>query len=299
MTPRQLRRAAERRTRKQERKAVDGFVFSPEDAAASPIAASPLPCPEPPLQAPEPPARSAERSDLPDLSSANISPAQLAANRANAQLSCGPKTPDGKAISSLNAVKTALTGRTVLLPSDDAARYENHIHDYLKELQPVGFREQALVQALADTAWRLDRIPALEMAIYAQGRIQFAKQFESEEPAVQPGLIELHTYLAYEKQLRNLQLQEMRLRRQREKDTAELRRLQQERTRKEKENLQTAAGFYLTAKQDCQPFDPAEYGFDFSVEDIESYLKGVRAARLFNVSLKQEREHAKPRTAAA
>ena len=51
------------------------------------------------------------------------SPKQLAANQANSQLSTGPKTPEGKATSSLNAVKTGLTGRTVLLPGDDAAAY--------------------------------------------------------------------------------------------------------------------------------------------------------------------------------
>jgi hypothetical protein len=50
-----------------------------------------------------------------------ISEAQLAANnRANAQLSTGPRTEAGKRIASLKAVKTALAGRTVLLPTDDA-----------------------------------------------------------------------------------------------------------------------------------------------------------------------------------
>src|SRR4051812_41110289 len=42
---------------------------------------------------------------------------RLAANRANARRS----TEAGKATSSLNAVKTGLTGRTVLLPHEDAA----------------------------------------------------------------------------------------------------------------------------------------------------------------------------------
>ncbi len=279
MTPRQVRRAAERKANKAARKAANGFVFSPEDAPTSEAADSSNVISE-------------TLAALPPISSS-----QLAANRANSQLSTGPQTSEGKAKSSLNAVKTALTGRTVLLPSDDAAIYENHIRDYFKELQPIGLREHSLVQALADTAWRLDRIPALEMAIYAQGHVQFAKQFEAENPAVRPGLIELHTYLAYEKQLRNLQLQEMRLRRQREKDTADLRQLQQERIQREKENLQTAAGLYTTAKRDHMPFDPAEYGFDFSVADVEDYLKGARAAHLLNESLKQEREQAKHQVA--
>jgi hypothetical protein len=296
MTPRQLRRAAERKTQKQERKAANGFVSSPENAQ---ITQPPLEAPGPTLQAPEAPARSPERSDGSDASPANISPSQLAANRANSQLSTGPKTSEGKAKSSLNAVKTALTGRTVLLPSDDAASYENHLRNFFKELCPMGLREHAIVQALADNAWRLDRIPALEMAIYAQGRIQFAKQFDDEEPALRSGLIELHTFLAYEKQLRNLQLQEARLRRQREQDTAELRVLQQERNTREKDQLDIAAKLYTAAKHDDKPFDPAGLGFDFSVEDVESYLQGVRAAHLYNATLKQEREHVRLHGAAA
>jgi len=43
-----------------------------------------------------------------------ISEARLAANQANAQLSTGPTSVTGKAASSLNALKTGLTGRTVL-----------------------------------------------------------------------------------------------------------------------------------------------------------------------------------------
>jgi len=49
------------------------------------------------------------------------SAAQIAANKNNAQQSTGPVSAAGKAKSSLNAVKTGLTGRTVLLPGDDAA----------------------------------------------------------------------------------------------------------------------------------------------------------------------------------
>ena len=93
--------------------------------------------------------------------------AQIDANRTNAQLSTGPTSAAGKAKSSLNAIKTGLTGRTVLLPSDDAALYEAHVMEFMKRLGPIGDDEQNLVQSLADTEWRLLRIPALEMAFMA------------------------------------------------------------------------------------------------------------------------------------
>ena len=75
--------------------------------------------------------------------------AQLSANKANAQLSTGPTSPEGKAKSSLNAVKTGLTGRTVLLPSDDAAAYEQHLARFIAEWKPATEPEKALVQSIA------------------------------------------------------------------------------------------------------------------------------------------------------
>ena len=208
-----------------------------------------------------------------------LSPAQLAANRANAQLSTGPNTSEGKSKSCLNAVKTALTGRTVLLPSDDVAAYESHVRGFEEEFQPVGPRECELVQSIADIWWRMRRAVALQMAIFARGQMEFAGQFEDHDPAARRALIEVHTFLTYEKQLRNLQLQEARLSRRREKETAELRELQQDRKAKKREQLDLASKLYLAAQQDHTPFDPAANGFDFSTAQIEHYLARVRAAQ--------------------
>src|SRR5438067_2297493 len=205
---------------------------------------------------------------------ARISPAKQSANQANAQLSTGPKTSEGKAKSSLNAVKTGLSGRTVLLHSDDAAVYQQHVRDYEKELRPVGQRECDLVQSISDSAWRLSRIPALEMAIYAQGRTQFASHFDHEDASTRPALIELHTFLAYEKQLRNLHIQEARLHRRREKDAAEFRQLQSERKNRDTDRLEAASRLYANAKRANKPFDPAALGFEFSISEIETYSAG-------------------------
>ncbi len=210
---------------------------------------------------------------------AEISPARLAANRANATFSTGPRTAEGKVQSSINALKTALTGRTVLLPSDDAAAYEQYVDRFVREFQPVGIREAELVQSIADANWRLRRIPTLEFALYARGRTQFAEKFAAEPAEVQAGLIELETYLFYEKQFRNLQLQETRLRRQREKDLTDLREAQQERNKQEAQDLATAATVYQVARSRNQPFDPADHGFEFSIADIESFIEGARTAQ--------------------
>ena len=203
----------------------------------------------------------------------STSAAQLAANRANAQLSTGPNTPEGKSKVSLNAVKTGLTGRTVLLPSEDAALYERHILAYQEEFQPVGQHEADLVQSIADSAWRLGRIPGLELAIYARGHVQFANDFDSFDAALRPSLIDLHIATVCEKQLRNLHLQEARLHRRREKDLAELRQLQKDRKEEEKRKraqaLEAAAKEYYLAKHEKRE---RKNGFEFSVHEIEDFL---------------------------
>jgi hypothetical protein len=185
-----------------------------------------------------------------------LSEIQLTANKENAQLSTGPRTEAGKAISSMNAVKTGLTGRTVLLPSDDVAAYQTHLTVYENEFQPIGLRERELVQSIADTQWRLQRIPGLEMAIYAKGRDEFADQFNDLSPEVRNARIDLETTLHYQKPLRNLQLQESRLRRQREKDMAELKALQAERQAAEIEAFEQ----HMLSKQTSSPSN----GFVFS-----------------------------------
>ena len=188
-----------------------------------------------------------------------------------AQLSTGPTSETGKAKSSLNAVKTRLTGRTILLPGDDAALYEAHVTEFIQRFQPAADDERNLVQSLADTEWRLLRIPSLEMGIYALGRLEFAELFPTEANDVRRHLIEAKVFLAYQRQLNNLSIQESRLRRQREKDTAALRELQEVRKRKTKARLDEAARQYIQAvhEERHNDFEPAELGFEFTLEQIE------------------------------
>ncbi len=197
--------------------------------------------------------------------------AQIAANQKNAQLSTGPTSETGKSKSSLNAVKTGLTGRTVLLPGDDAVFYEAHVSEFMERFQPAGEQEQNLVQSLADTDWRLFRIPSLEMGIYAVGRLEFADLFPNEDPSVRKHLIEAKVFLAYQRQLNNLSVQEGRLRRQREKDAATLRELQGRRKQQAQVRLDKAARQYISAVHDGthEDFEPAELGFEFSLGEIE------------------------------
>jgi hypothetical protein len=210
------------------------------------------------------------------------SQAQKEANCANAQLSTGPKTEIGKAKSSHNALKTGLTGRTVLLPTDDVAVYTQHVDRFLLDHQPATDAEKALVQSVADTEWRLLRIPSLESGIYAIGRRQLAEQFSNEpEDAVRAAMIEAQVFLTFRKELNNLALQEVRLRRQRDTDLAELKALQKQRKEDADSQMRKAVELYRVAdKHRTAPFDPELFGFEFTIEQIENHVR-LHNARQF------------------
>ncbi len=213
------------------------------------------------------------------------SASQITANQANAQLSTGAKTTEGKAKSSMNALKTGLTGHTVLLPGDDAERYEAKLLHNLEAINPVGEKETALVQALSDTEWRLARIPGLEYGIYALARIEFADKFNDQPAEHRPGLIQSYTFLAYHRQLNNLSIQESRLNRQFVKIAAELRELQQQRQQHQQAKLAEAARHYLAANKASKPFNHKEFGFDFSMDQIDRYAKLIQQSeKAFNAA---------------
>jgi hypothetical protein len=177
--------------------------------------------------------------------------------------------------SSLNALITGLTGRTVLVPSEDAALYEAHLAHFRERYQPVGDQELALVQSLADTEWRLARIPSLETGIFALGRMEFADLFPEYDQDSRKVLIEAKTYLAYQRQFANLSIQEGRLRRQADKDLAALQALQQPRLQASQARLNLAV-----RRNQQEQFDPAALGFEFTSEQIELRAQEVVQAIL-------------------
>src|SRR5690242_17387467 len=89
------------------------------------------------------------RNTKPETIKSNImnttSEERLAANRANAQKSTGPKTPEGKAASKMNAFKHGLLSREVLVSGEDEDQL-TALHEWFREdLSPVGPREEMLV----------------------------------------------------------------------------------------------------------------------------------------------------------
>ena len=91
-----------------------------------------------------------------------------AVNRANSADSTGPRTESGKQRSSLNALSHGLTARSAVLPTEDPDAYQRHIQQFLDEYKPATPTETQLVHEIANTAWRLNRIPFLEAELLSQ-----------------------------------------------------------------------------------------------------------------------------------
>jgi hypothetical protein len=82
---------------------------------------------------------------------------QIQANRANAQLSTGPRTEQGKAISRRNALKSGIDARNETAAGEDPAVLAALTEEYNREFQPIGLVERVLVDILIKNDWFLRR----------------------------------------------------------------------------------------------------------------------------------------------
>ena len=176
---------------------------------------------------------------------------RAAVNRANSAHSTGPRTESGKQRSSINALSHGLTARTTVLPSEDPDTYQRHIQQFLDEYKPATPTETQLVHEIADTAWRLNRIPFLEAELLSQ------------DPNPQSLIPQLAT----------LGLHGSRLSREFQKAIDQLRYIQDERRRLERRQLTEATEIFLRHQHKGLPWEPSDDGFVFSKQQIERHAR--------------------------
>jgi hypothetical protein len=91
---------------------------------------------------------------------------QFEANRRNAQKSTGPKTPEGKATVSMNALRHGLRARTVVLPGENREEFHQLCNDLEVEWHPQSRTEQFYVEQMAVSQWKLIRMEVGEAGIF-------------------------------------------------------------------------------------------------------------------------------------
>jgi hypothetical protein len=197
-------------------------------------------------------------------------PKSLTPNRAT-----GPRTAAGKQRSSMNALTHGLTAASAILPSEDQAAYDAHRRSFFAEYQPATPTETQLTQELADTAWRINRIPSLEAAL-----LDRAANPPTDQAAIDFDIVDAHRALA------TLGLHYQRLSRQFQKAVDHLREIQADRAERERRDLKDAAALLELHKHEGIPWEPADHGFVFSKGQVEAF-----AQRLMRLNESRHIEH--------
>jgi len=84
--------------------------------------------------------------------------------------STGPRTPEGKAISSQNALKHGLNARDVVLKDDqEREEFAKLLADLGAELNPDGTLETLIFNRLLRASWDLRRVERMEVEQAAEG----------------------------------------------------------------------------------------------------------------------------------
>jgi hypothetical protein len=90
---------------------------------------------------------------------------KIEANRLNAQKSTGPRTPEGKAKSSQNAVTHGLCSARPVLAVENKDEFDRFANDFIANLDPLNPIEEFLSRRIACLAWRLQRAARYETLV--------------------------------------------------------------------------------------------------------------------------------------
>jgi hypothetical protein len=140
-----------------------------------------------------------------------ISMRRQAANRANAQKSTGPKSPEGKARAAANAVRHGLAASNFVILTEDVGQFNGFRQSYMDRFGPRDGVEVDLIDRMVHAAWTERRTWSMEndaidlqvrrMAPALAAEIGGATNGDRaaraiEELAKQPTLALLHRYAA-------------------------------------------------------------------------------------------------------
>ena len=212
-----------------------------------------------------------------------ISQQQLDANRANALLSTGPKTEEGKKRSRVNALRHGITGQVITMADEDRAAHDKLSNALMKDLAPEGAMETQLAQRIATDSWRLNRISAIEDNIFALGLLKNGGRLCPDHVQIDDALTTARTFTMESKQLQLLSLYEQRINRAIQKNLALLKSLQAARKANREAAMKEAATLLKLSEMKGSEYIPARDGFTFSTAEIHAAID--REQRLQRASI--------------
>src|ERR1039458_9391577 len=93
-------------------------------------------------------------------------PAQITANRANAQKSTGPRSAEGKSASRFNALKHGIDAASLVIPGEDPAEYDALAAEYSGEFRPQSPSEFFHVETMLRADWQKIRLQRVEADLF-------------------------------------------------------------------------------------------------------------------------------------
>ena len=110
-----------------------------------------------------------------------MSPAQLDANRANAQLSTGPRTEAGKLRSSQNATSHGFRSTSVVLAHEDHSEFDDTLAYYRQRFAANDRDLEHLIEQLVAAQWKLARVQRLQR-LFVDSEIFGITENDTSEP---------------------------------------------------------------------------------------------------------------------
>ena len=157
------------------------------------------------------------------------------------------------------------------MPNEDLAAYQLHLKSFEDEYDPQGATEMNLVQALADTSWRLNRVAALETNLLTLG-VTHSSPLTGAPQQIQDAMSIVAALESQSKALANLSMHSQRLSRQFERTVTQLRDLQKTRRGQENSDLDDLLDITEMYEAKGETYDPSKDGFVFSEQQINASI---------------------------
>ena len=219
-----------------------------------------------------------------------VSNAQHLANVANAMLSTGPRTEEGKAKARYNARRHGLTGQFYVMDEADRLAYLDFENGLFEDLAPATNYERQLAISIAQDHWRMNRVKGIEHNTLGLGHEEHIddEDIEAASPAAGTAVTNARTWRSDNKGFANMALYESRLHRIITKNKKDLDELQTKRQAAESAAREEAELLLEEKLAEQDPIDQAQpiqiNGFVFSSRTLlaeMAHKQAVAAARWY------------------
>ena len=154
--------------------------------------------------------------------------------------SASGRTPEGRARSSMNALRHGLTARVVVLPSEDMDAYNQFAKEIVDSLDAQTPVERQFAQTVADNQRRINRIRSIEDGMLGMGHFEAAGDIDCPSSEIHSAMTAARAFRDDSKSFVNLSIYEQRLHRSMKESLRQLKELQAERRENEKTEMDNA-----------------------------------------------------------